>query len=196
MDNEKLEKSESSSENSIIDEILEWIESFVFAIFVVLLIFIFLFRVVLVSGPSMNPTLNDGDRLIISHLNYTPEKGDIVVLNSEGLNKTIIKRCIGTAGDTVRVDYNTNSVFVNNENVPQDYINEEMSVLSIFDSKYCIENGVYEYVVPDGKIFVMGDNRNHSTDSRSPYVDFVDLDDVLGKAIFRIMPFDSFGKIG
>ena len=196
MDNDKLAKDENNSENGLLDEILEWIESFVFAIFVVILVFIFLFRIVLVSGPSMNPTLSDGDRLIISHINYTPERGDIVVLNSIGLNKTIIKRCIGTAGDIVRVDYNNNSVSVNGENVPQDYINEVMNVLPIFDAKYCVDSGVYEYAVPDGKIFVMGDNRNHSTDSRSAYVGFVDLEDVLGKAIFRIIPFDSFGKIG
>ncbi len=178
------------------DEILDWLESFVLAVFIVILIFIFFFRIVLVDGPSMNPTLSDGDRLIISHLNYNPEKGDIVVLNSVGLNKTIIKRCIGTEGDTVRIDYNNNTVTVNGEDVPQDYINETMELKLWFDDTYLVESGVYEYTVPEGTIFVLGDNRNHSTDSRATEVGFVDTDDVLGKAILRLLPLGSFGTIG
>ncbi len=178
------------------DEILEWLEAFVMAIFAVILIFIFFLRIVLVDGPSMNPTLTDGDRLILTHINYTPEKGDIVVLNCQGLQKTIIKRCIGTAGDTVRVDYNTGEVTVNGSVIEQDYLGEPMMDLNYFDFSYMTDIGVYEYTVPEDTIFVMGDNRNHSTDSRCREVGFVKTEDVLGKAFFRIMPFGSFGKIG
>ncbi len=180
----------------VLDEILEWLESFVFAIFVVILIFIFLFRIVLVQGPSMNSTLANGDRLIISHINYTPNNGDIVVLNSRGLNKTIIKRCIGVEGDLVVINYNNNTVTVNGEDVSQDYINEEMLLMPSFDENFKTGENIYTYKVPTNKIFVLGDNRNESTDSRSSYVGFVDTKDVLGKAVFRVMPFKSFGKIG
>ena len=196
MADEEFKKKKKAPKIDFLDEVLEWVESFVFAIFLVILVFIFLFRIVLVDGPSMNPTLSDGDRLIITHVNYTPEKGDIVVLNSAGLNKTIIKRCIGTAGDTVIINYNNNTVKVNGEVNSQEYINEIMEDFVSFDQGNRISQNVYEYNVPEGKIFVLGDNRNHSTDSRSEFVGFVDTKDILGKAVFRIMPLGSFGKIG
>lgn len=182
---------------SFTDELLDWIESFVFAVFVVILVFIFFFRIVLVDGPSMNPTLNNGDRLIVTHLNYTPARGDIVVLNSTGLNKTIIKRCIGIAGDTVKVDYSHNAVYVNGDKVDEYYldVNEPMELKSYFDGAYYTDDNCYEYTVPEGCIFVMGDNRNNSTDSRASAVGFVNTEDILGKAVFRIMPFNSFGKV-
>ena len=90
---------------NVMDEVFEWAESFVFAMFMVILIFTFFFRIVLVQGPSMRETLQDQDRLIITHINYTPQKGDIVVINSEKLGKTIIKRVIGTGGAKVVVEY-------------------------------------------------------------------------------------------
>lgn len=175
------------------DEVFEWIESFVFAMFVVILIFTFLFRIVLVQGQSMCNTLQNGDRLIISHINYTPSKGDIVVINSSKLNKTIIKRVIGTAGDTVRVNYDNNTVTVNGKVISNENIKEPMYNTGYFSDEYLVESNVYEYNVPDGSIFVMGDNRNNSTDGRS--IGFVSTDDVLGKAIFRLFPFNSIGKV-
>ncbi|MBQ7187265.1 MAG: signal peptidase I [Ruminococcus sp.] len=181
---------------SLVDELLDWAEAFIIAIFTVVLIFIFFLRVVEVSGPSMNPTLNDKDRLILTHLNYTPERGDIIVCNAPELEKCIIKRCIGIGGDTVVVDYNTNSVFVNGEKLQEDYLGEGMKGnLALFDSEYMTEKNVYTYKVPEGTVFAMGDNRNHSTDSRSSYVGFVKLENILGKVFFRFLPFGSFGSV-
>lgn len=181
---------------SLVDELLDWAEAFIIAIFAVVLIFIFFLRVVEVSGPSMNPTLNDKDRLILTHLNYTPERGDIIVCNAPELEKCIIKRCIGIGGDTVVVDYNTNSVFVNGEKLQEDYLGEGMKGnLALFDSEYMTEKNVYTYKVPEGTVFAMGDNRNHSTDSRSSYVGFVKLENILGKVFFRFLPFGSFGSV-
>ena len=159
----------------------------------VILIFTFFFRIVLVQGPSMRETLQDQDRLIITHINYTPQKGDIVVINSEKLGKTIIKRVIGTGGDKVVVDYNNNTVTVNGKVISNDNIREAMYNTNLFDEKYEVEENVFEYDVPEGKLFVMGDNRNNSTDSRR--IGFIDPSDVLGKAVLRLYPFDSFGKV-
>lgn len=181
---------------SLVDELLDWVEAFVIAVFAVVLIFIFFLRIVEVSGPSMNPTLSDGDRLILTHLNYTPERGDIIVCNAPGLDKCIIKRCIGIGGDTVVIDYNENSVTVNGEKLKEDYLGEKMKGgLVVFDRSYMTDDNVYTYKVPEGTVFALGDNRNHSTDSRSSYVGFIKLEDVLGKAFFRFLPFGSFGSI-
>lgn len=178
---------------NVMDEVFEWAESFVFAMFVVILIFTFFFRIVLVQGPSMRETLQDQDRLIITHINYTPQKGDIVVINSEKLGKTIIKRVIGTGGDKVVVDYNNNTVTVNGKVISNDNIREAMYNTNLFDEEYEVEENVFEYDVPEGKLFVMGDNRNNSTDSRR--LGFIDPSDVLGKAVLRLYPFASFGKV-
>ena len=178
---------------SIFNEILDWVESFVFAMFIIILIFIFLLRIVTVEGESMNATLDDKDRVIITHLNYTPKRDDVVVANSSVLNKTIIKRVIGVSGDTVKIDYNVNKVFVNGEEISNEHINGTMINKGMFDPNYLISDGVYQYKVPDGKVFVMGDNRNNSTDSRT--IGFIDNKDVLGHVIFRLYPFKKLGKV-
>ena len=179
-----------------LDTLLDWIESFFFAVFIVILIFTFILRTVVVVGKSMNPTFEGSDRLIITHLASTPEKGDVLVMNCHGLNETIIKRCIATEGDKVKIDYNSGKVFVNDKEISDDYINEPMIDKKYkFEISYCVSDGVYEYNVPEDKVFVMGDNRNNSSDSRCGEVGFIDEDDILGKVIFRIYPFDKVGMI-
>ena len=193
-ENEIIEKDDNRSK--LLDGVLDWAESFIFAIFVVVLVFTFLMRTVVVVGSSMYPTFEDGDRLIITHFFDTPKNGDVLVMNSQGLNKTIIKRCIGIEGDTVRVDYNTQKVTVNGKEIKNVYINEPMEdLMGKFSPEYIVEQGVYEYKVPEGKVFVMGDNRNNSTDGRSDDVGFVDVDDILGKVVLRLYPFDKIGGI-
>ena len=175
-------------EFNLIDEILDWIESFVFASFMVLLIFIFLFRTVVVDGDSMNPTLFTTQRLILMHFNYTPERGDIIVFNSPGINKTLIKRCIGLPGDKVTIDYNSDEVTVNGELLDESYLGTGLDMfdsITTFDGAYCLGDSKYEYEVPEGTVFAMGDNRNNSRDSRAGDVGFVEYDDILGKAWFR-----------
>lgn len=172
---------------SVGNEILEWLESIAISIFIVILVFTFVFRIVIVDGSSMFPTLEDGQRLVISHLFYTPKQGDIVVVNSKGLNKTIIKRVIATEGQTVDINFDKHTVTVDGKTLDEPYINEPT-----------IRNdggNTYPLVVPKNTIFVMGDNRNNSTDSRNSLVGFIPIDDVLGKAILRIYPFDRFGRI-
>lgn len=172
---------------SAANELMEWLESIAISIFIVILVFTFVFRIVIVEGSSMFPTLEDGQRLIISHLFYTPQQGDIVVANSTGLNKTIIKRVIATEGQTVDIDFEKHTVTVDGKVLDEPYINEPT---------FRNDGGnTYPMVVPEDTIFVMGDNRNNSTDSRSPMVGCIPVDDVLGKAVFRIFPFDCFGRI-
>ena len=139
-----------------------------------------------VKGESMSPTFQDGDEIFISYSNLTPEKGDILVINSYGLHETIIKRCIGTAGDKIKIDYNQNCVEVNGEIISNNYLCEAMRDKPTYNQEYCVSKGIYEYTVPYGRIFVMGDNRNCSSDSRMSVVGFINIDNVLGKVIDKL----------
>lgn len=184
---------EKTAEKTI-DCIMEWLESFAFAIFLVILVFTFFLRVVVVDGGSMNDTLEDGDRMILSHGFNNYDRGDIVVINSEVLNKTIIKRVIGVEGDHVKIDYTSNTVYVNDEMLDEGgYINVAMYDNGMFNTSYRTSDGIYEYDVPEDCIFVMGDNRNDSKDSRS--IGFVPEDTVLGEVSLRMFPMDKFGFV-
>lgn len=194
---------ENKKEPSSAAEYLDWVETIIFAFFAVILIFTFLLRVANVDGESMVPTLTDGDRLIASHLFYEPASGDIVIVNSSkghvynadnaieevsGLNKVIVKRVIAVGGQKVDINFDTGAVSVDGVVLDEPYINDLTK----------IDEGAHQYpvVVPDGYVFVMGDNRMNSTDSRDARVGFVDEEDILGKVLVRIFPFDSIGVPG
>ncbi len=188
----------SEEKHTIVDEMLDWGESFVFSLFIMLLIMIFAFKQIEVSGESMESTLSNGDRLLISNLFGSPEQGDVVVVNSKGLGKTVVKRVIATAGQTVIIDYDNDTVTVDDEIIKEDYLNagsKNMKLSVLFGSEYMVSKNCYKYIVPDNCIFVLGDNRNNSTDSRFSSVGFVNLDDVMGTALFRIFPFGEMCKL-
>lgn len=184
-------------------------ESLVFAIICVVIIFTCFARLSIVDGPSMNPTLADGEYLIVGNLfgTYTPKSGDIIVVHGNyeysvgdaankrtyKLNNPIVKRVIATSGQTLKIDYNTMSVYVDGEKLNEEYINTfKRQELQLF-MKSEIKDGVFEVVIPDGKAFVMGDNRDNSTDSR--IIGFIDYDLIVGKVILRVLPINKFGKI-
>lgn len=166
-------------------KVADTLESFVFAVFMVLICFMFFFRTVQVKGQSMENTLYDGDRLVISHFWDSPNRGDIVVANSDILGETIIKRVIATENQTVVIDQKNSVVKVDGEKISEDYLKESdfWNKTKFSDTFYNKTDQVYEYMVPNGYVFLMGDNRNGSTDGR--LIGFVSKDEIVGKAVFR-----------
>ncbi len=177
-------RAEKYNPDSFASGVLGWAETVVMAVFVVILMFTFVFKIVVVVGSSMENTLFQDDRLIISNLCYDPSRGDIVVINSGVMDEVIVKRVIATAGETVRIDYNRCEVEIDGEVLDEPYIKEQMvNTGSFSEAFYDSENDRYEYKVPFGYVFVMGDNRNHSTDSRE--IGLVSEDEILGRVVFR-----------
>ena len=148
------------------------------AVVAVGIIFTFLFKVSTVSGQSMENTLQNGDNLLIASITSEINPGDVVVISQpNGYEKVLIKRVIAVGGQTISFDSKTGKTMINGEIIDEPYIKEE--------AKYTYAMSK-TYTVPDGKIFVMGDNRNHSADSRDVMVGMIDEDYVMGKVIYRI----------
>ena len=182
-----MEKQQQSAPAVRGQGLLEWYEALISAALVLVLIFSFFFRIIQVDGSSMVPTLVNGDKLIVWGAGYTPQRGDVVIVDSyTSYGKPLVKRVIAKGGDTVSIDYATGTVAVNGEVLLEDYI-AEPTYLGIDDPFPC--------TVPVGTLFVMGDNRNESLDSRSSYVGCIDERDFLGKVLMCFMPFTDFGVV-
>ena len=167
--------------------LLEWYEALISAALVLVLIFSFFFRIIQVDGSPMVPTLVNGDKLIVWGAGYTPQRGDVVIVDSyTSYGKPLVKRVIAKGGDTVSIDYATGTVAVNGEVLQEDYIAEPT---------YLGYDVTFPYTVPEGTVFVMGDNRNQSLDSRSTYVGCIDERDILGRVLLCFMPFTDFGVV-
>lgn len=172
-------------------DIYDWVEIFVVTMTAIMLIFTFIGRIAYVDGPSMNETLHDRDTLVVSKLFYTPKQNDIVVFQSpdSGIAGGIVKRVIATAGQTVDIDFDNWVVTVDGVALDEPYVN--------FEEGYAMRNYDVEFpiTVPEGQIFVMGDNRNHSNDSRGSQIGCVDTRFVFGHVLFRLTPINKFGVI-
>ena len=183
---------------SPIAETFDWIKSFLFSLTVVIFIFTLIFRGVTVNGGSMLPTLENGEYLIISDLLYTPENGDIVVVQSpryKNATEPLIKRVIATSGQRVKINFNTWEVWVEGELLHEDYIlRDGVTTMNCEDMK-ADENGEVEFKVDEGCIFVMGDHRNDSLDSRSNSVGQIDERYIMGRVVFRLSPIERLGKV-
>ncbi|MBE6540540.1 MAG: signal peptidase I [Ruminococcaceae bacterium] len=180
-----VKTAETKKKKTFFGEVYDWIETFCFALALMVVLFIFVFRYVTVDGNSMMNTLHDQDKLIISNFNYTPQTGDIVVIYIEGQNKPYIKRVIATEGQTVKIDFEKWQVYVDGELLEEDYVLRREG-----DMHYAaFYNG--EFTVPEGQVYVMGDNRNDSTDSR--VLGCLDEHNIIGRVIVRLAP--EFGTV-
>lgn len=164
---------------------------------VITLVFVFFFRLNGVEGSSMYPTLVNGDYLVLesNFLYRTPKQGDIVVLNTPPFSEReelIVKRVIAVGGQTVDIDFDAGIVYVDGQPLEEDYIFEPTHLS--FDSFGKAMD--YPVTVPEGSLFVMGDNRNHSEDSRFADVGCVDNDAVLGKVLFVVFPGQQTNEYG
>lgn len=200
---EEAKPEPAGNKRELLNDIMDIVETMLVSVFIVLLLFTYLIRPVTVDGRSMLPTLSNEDKLVMYRLCYTPAQGDIVVVdNHEGhvldangnvtvssfsLNENIIKRVIAVAGQTLTIDEKAGEVYVDGVLMHEDYINERTLTN---DGAF-----IYPITIPEGYVFVMGDNRNHSTDSRNSCVGLVAEEDILGKAFFRYYPLTDIGFV-
>ena len=164
-----------------------WFNIFCAVMIVLLLINTFVMKLAIVDGRSMYPTLNDRDLLLVLQLGYEPEQGDVVVIratDSRFSRKHIVKRVIAVAGQTVDIDYDANTVCVDGTVLSEPYLNyEEPDAMVSLDGV----NGA-GYTVPEGCVFVMGDNRNHSADSRSTKYGMIEESRIVGRVVLPVLP--------
>ena len=163
-------------------ELYDWLQCIVFAVICGIFIFMFFGRTIGVEGDSMLKTLHSNDRIIMSNLFYSPKNGDIVVFRSPSDvfgGTPLVKRIIAVGGQSIDIDFNTGEVFLDGVVIDEPYINELTRTKLNFQG---------EIVVPEGFVFVMGDNRNRSSDSRDTRVGLVDTRYILGKVLFIVIP--------
>lgn len=199
----KQENEKFGNKNAKLKETIEWLESVLIAIVFVIVLSSFFFRIVTISGPSMQNTLFNGDRIIISNMFYTPTCGDVVVISRNYYNENstqtdvaepIIKRIIATEGMIVDIDFENGFVYVDGVLLEEEYIKNPTY------NKWDVE---FPLVVGENEVFVLGDNRMESMDSRDSRIGLIDERHILGKALFRIYRtsdyrnsfFDMFGGI-
>ena len=188
-EDEETERKYDPNKPRIIDSVFDFVELFVLTLVAVMVLTTFVFKHSVVEGSSMYSTLEDGDHLIITDLLYTPERGDIVVFEdySTRLKKAVVKRIIGLPGETVDVSVGSDGVYVvriNGEILEEDYDYTEANHSS---------PAVGTWFIEEGEVFVMGDNRYNSTDSRE--IGPIDIDTILGKVILRFFPLNKFGGV-
>jgi len=169
-------------------ETYDWIQCLIVALIICVILFIFFIRIIDVSGTSMNPTLLNGDKMLVSDLFYRPKAGDVVVFKTDNYDpdKALVKRIIATEGQEINIDFENGIVYVNGDPIQEDYINELTNTKLDF---------IGPQTVPKGCVFVMGDNRNASTDSRKKEIGMVDERMILGRVYCVIFPLTELGWV-
>ncbi len=184
---EETAASDGEEKTDVSRELFDWAQSLVTALLILSIMFAFFVRLVGVSGGSMEPTLLHNEFLIVSDLFYEPKAGDIVVMTKKTfMEDSFVKRIIATEGQTVYVDYDNGVVYVDGVKLDEPYTKTPTT-----------RRGDVEFpvTVPEGHVFVMGDNRNGSTDSRVSMCGMVDERMILGRVLFRVFPFTRFGVV-
>ena len=169
-------------------ETYDWIQCLISALILCIILFVFFFRVIDVKGTSMNPTLQNQDKMLVSGLFYKPHAGDVVVFKKDEYDpdKALVKRIIATEGQEVNIDFDKGIVYVDGVALEEDYIAELTTTKIDF---------IGPRTVPEGCVFVLGDNRNMSSDSRRDEIGMVDARLIIGKVYCVIFPLDSFGLV-
>ena len=173
---EKLGREEKSGR-----EMYDWLQSLLSALIFCVVLFSFFVRIIDVRGTSMNPTLSNGDKMLVSGVLYKPKAGDVVVFKKDEYDpeKALVKRVIATEGQEINIDFDSGTVYVDGEAIEESYISElTHNKLDFIGPK----------TVPEGCVFVMGDNRNASTDSRKSEIGMLDTRLILGKAYMVVYP--------
>ena len=177
---------------TLLENIYDWFEVVCVAAVIVVLIFTFVGRMATVNGTSMTDTLAHGDRLIVTNLFYTPKRYDIVVVQKQDgyySDELLVKRVIATGGETITFDFENWTVSVNGMTLYEPYVKR------VYGSMDREDISGYTVTVPEGYYFVMGDNRNGSTDSRSKMVGFVKESEIVGRVVFRVFPCQTIGTL-
>ncbi len=183
---QKQKEKEEKEKKPAVQQAYEWVESFALALACMVLLFLFFFKYVTVDGHSMEDTLENGQKLIITGVGGY-ENGDIVVICEPGTNKPLVKRLIARGGQTVNIDFETWTVYVDGVALDEPYIKREINANMKRDQF------TGPITVPEGYVFVMGDNRNRSSDSR--HFGCIDERAILGKVLLRVTPFAEFGPV-
>lgn len=187
-----------------VEDILFFIETTFIALFITSMIFTYILHIAVVNGESMENTLMPDDRLVTTSWYNSINQGDIVIIYAgdsvtlnddgslnigKGLRKTLVKRVIAVGGQTVDINFERGAVYVDGKMLDESYITSLTHMdEGAFTYKYPVE-------VPEGYVFVMGDNRQVSKDSRSDEIGFVSLESITGKVIMRVFPLDAFGFV-
>lgn len=176
-----VEVQSANNKNNPGKELYDWIYSLIIALVICVIIFAFFIRIIDVVGSSMNPTLNNKDKMLVSGLFYEPSVGDVVVFkkNEYDPDKALVKRVIAVEGQEINIDFEKGIVYINGQPIVEDYI---------FEPTFNKLDFIGPKTVPEGCVFVMGDNRNASVDSRKKEIGMVDERLILGKAYFVIYP--------
>lgn len=194
-ENREPKKAPEQEKGSYKLDLYYWTQALVMVLVGLILICTLVGRVIGVVGSSMVPTLHDGDLLLLQSLGYTPKQGDVVVLRKPGFppppqdTAPIVKRVIAVGGQHVQVDYTTSTVYVDGVALDEPYINETMV------DRYGYNMNVLDVTVPEGSIYVLGDNRNNSSDSRHEALGTVDQRYVLGRVLCVMLPFQDLGPV-
>ena len=186
---EKTAQEGPAGRECLAQNLFAWLQALIAALVAITLIFTFVGRLTPVDGSSMEPTLWHGDMMLVQTLGYTPRQGDVVVLTKafDAAEGPIVKRVIAVGGQTVEIDYDRRMVYVDGAPLDEPYLRTAME-----PPTYPNQTWVH---VPQGSVFVMGDNRNRSSDSRDVTLGPVDTRCIIGGARFVILPFRDFGAI-